>query len=70
MNPIIKPAENPHNLHYSSAKTDSAARLPIRHATADGELKLVEADPKLSVTFTKNSQTRQREYWKWRHEHE
>jgi hypothetical protein len=25
---------------------------------------------KFSLTFTKNSHERQREYWKWRHEHE
>jgi hypothetical protein len=43
MNPIVKPAQNPHNLHYSGANAESAARLPIRHAIADVELKLVGA---------------------------
>src|ERR1035437_7324296 len=43
MNPNTKPAQIPHNVHYSSAKVDSAPRLPIRHATADTGFKLVEA---------------------------
>jgi hypothetical protein len=34
---------NPHNLHYSSAKADFAAPLPVRHATAETGFKLVGA---------------------------
>jgi hypothetical protein len=43
MNQINIPAQNPHNLHYSSAKADSAPRLQARHATADTGFKLVGA---------------------------
>jgi hypothetical protein len=43
MNPISKPAQIPHNLHYSSAKADSDPRPPIRHAIADTGFKLVGA---------------------------
>ena len=43
MNPITKPAQNQHNLHYSSAKADFGPRLPVRHATADTGFKLVGA---------------------------
>jgi hypothetical protein len=43
MNPNAIPAQIPHNLHYFRAKTDSAPRLRVRHATADTGFKLVGA---------------------------
>jgi hypothetical protein len=43
MSPNTEPAQIPHNLHYSSAKADTAPRLSVRHAIPDTGLKLVGA---------------------------
>ena len=44
------------------------------HVWDDGESRRYEEfrrdHPKFSITFGKTSRAQQREYWKWRHEHE
>jgi hypothetical protein len=58
MNPNSKPAQIAHNLHYFSAKADTATRLPLRHATPDTGLKLVGA---VGIEFaTPQSKSRKR----------